>query len=225
MITLKRHDIRSISGGSGDTYIGKQFRDNLYYQLGYRQRRGDTIVVGIDDSNNATIINTKKEFQGVNAMYKAHGWLYRNRIRCSDMTAHIYLKETATLYPETEEQPDMKYSLKVLQRAAEIQTKKSSDYQNPNSRIKQADYYVRGCSTILDTMHAKVLRMQSVMEAMESDPNYGQNFESLEDSCIDLINYATFFASYLAGEMEGQKPDRDFLNRPTGRELTIETND
>ena len=117
----------------------------------------------------------------------------------------------------------MKYSLKVLQRAAEIQNKKSSDYQNPNSRIKQADYYVRGCSTILDTMHAKVLRMQSVMEAMENDPNYNQNFESLEDSCIDLINYASFFASYLAGEMEGQKPDRDFLNRPM--EVTIETND
>lgn len=37
----------------------------------------------------------------------------------------------------------MKYSLKVLQRAAEIQAKKSNDYQNPNSRIKQADYYVR----------------------------------------------------------------------------------
>ena len=225
MITLKRENIPSISGGGGDTYVGKQFRDSLYYQLGYRQRQGDTIVVRIDDSDNVNINNTKKEFQGINAMYKAHSWLYKNRIRCSDITAHIYLKESATLYSETEEQPDMKYSLKVLQRAAEIQTKKSSDYQNPNSRIKQADYYVRGCSTILDTMHAKVLRMQSVMEAMESDPNYGQNFESLEDSCIDLINYASFFASYLAGEMEGQKPDRDFLNRPTGMEVTIEAND
>ena len=108
----------------------------------------------------------------------------------------------------------MKYSLKVLQRAAEIQTKKSSDYQNPNSRIKQADYYVRGCSTILDTIHAKVLRMQSVCEAMENDPDYGQNFESLEDSCLDLINYATFFASYMNGEMEGQDPNRDLFNRP-----------
>ena len=108
----------------------------------------------------------------------------------------------------------MKYSLKVLQRAAEIQTKKSNDYQNPNSRIKQADYYLRGCTSILETIHAKVLRMQSVMEAMESDPDYAQNFESLEDSCIDLINYASFFAAYLAGEMDGQRQDRDFLNRP-----------
>jgi hypothetical protein len=108
----------------------------------------------------------------------------------------------------------MKYSLEVLKRAAEIQTKKSSDYQNPNSRIKQAMYYPRGCHTILDTMSAKVLRMQSVMEAMEADPEYSENFESLEDSCLDLINYATFFASYMQGKMEGQDPDRDFLNRP-----------
>ena len=107
----------------------------------------------------------------------------------------------------------MKYSLKILQRAAEIQTKKSSDYQNPNSRIKQADYYVRGCSTILDTIHAKVLRMQSVMEAMEHDPEYKQNFESLEDSCIDIINYASFFVSYSRGTMDGQDPARDFLTR------------
>ena len=111
-------------------------------------------------------------------------------------------------------QSNEKYSLQVLKRAADIQIKKSNDYQNPNSRIKQADYYVHGCNTILDTMHAKILRMQSVIEAMEGDPNYKQNFESIEDSCIDLINYATFFASYLNGKMEGQHPDRDFLNRP-----------
>jgi len=107
----------------------------------------------------------------------------------------------------------MKESLKVLQKAAEIQQQKSNDYQNPNSRIRQADYYPRGCSTILDTMHAKILRMQSVIEAMESDPTYNPNFESLEDSCIDIINYASFFVSYSNGKMEGQSPDRDFLNR------------
>jgi hypothetical protein len=115
-----------------------------------------------------------------------------------------------------------KESLKVLMEAAQIQTKKSNDYQNPNSRIKQADYYPRGFASILDVMHAKVLRMQSVLEAMESDPNYNPNFESLEDSCIDLINYASFGAAYIRGGIDGQDPDRDFLNRPlktsTGRE-------
>ena len=108
----------------------------------------------------------------------------------------------------------MKYSLEVLKRAAEVQTKKSDDYQNPKSRIKQAMYYPRGCATILDTMAAKVLRMQSVMEAMELDPSYEPNFESLEDSCVDLINYASFFVAYMNGHIDGQHPDNDFLNRP-----------
>ena len=107
----------------------------------------------------------------------------------------------------------MKESLKVLQHAAEIQTRKSNDYQNPNSRIKQSDYYPRGCASILDVMNGKILRIQSVMEAMENDPNYVPNFESMEDSAVDLINYASFFVAYMRGKIEGQSEDRDFLNR------------
>lgn len=107
----------------------------------------------------------------------------------------------------------MKESLKVLQECAEVQTKKSNDYQNPNSRIKQPDYYPRGCATILDQMYGKILRMQSVLEAMEGD-NYAPNFESLEDSAKDLINYSTFFVAYSRGKMDGQDPNRDFLNKP-----------
>tara|TARA_B100001093_G_C26377274_1_gene821322 strand:+ start:299 stop:694 length:396 start_codon:yes stop_codon:yes gene_type:complete len=107
-----------------------------------------------------------------------------------------------------------KASLEVLRKAAEIQNKKGNDYQNPNSRIKQAMYYPRGCSTLLDTMIAKTLRLQSVLEAMENDTKYNPNFESLEDSCIDIINYASFFAAYMKGGIDGQDPDRDFLNRP-----------
>ena len=108
----------------------------------------------------------------------------------------------------------MKESLKVLQKAAEIQNKKGNDYQNPNSRVRQAMYYPRGCATILDTMQAKVLRIQSVLEAMEQDKNYDPNFESLEDSCIDIINYASFFVAYMNGHIDGQHQDNDFLNRP-----------
>jgi hypothetical protein len=108
----------------------------------------------------------------------------------------------------------MKESLKFLQKAAEIQTKKGNDYQNPNSRVRQAMYYPRGCATILDTMQAKILRMQSVLEAMESDPDYNPNFESLEDSCLDIINYASFFAAYMNNGIDGQDPNNDFLNRP-----------
>lgn len=106
-----------------------------------------------------------------------------------------------------------KESVRVLQECIDLQLKKSRDYQNPNSSIKQADYYPNGCMTLLDTIQAKVLRMRSVMEAMVNDPNYNPNFESLEDSAKDLINYASFFVAYSRGQVDGQKPDRDFLNR------------
>jgi len=110
----------------------------------------------------------------------------------------------------------MKESLKVLQECAEIQAKKSNDYQNPNSRIVQADYYPRGVASIMDIIHAKTLRLWSVLEAMENDPTYQPNFESMEDSFKDLINYASFGVAYTRGKIPGQDPNKDFLNRSKG---------
>ena len=106
----------------------------------------------------------------------------------------------------------MNESINVLEECKLLQLKKSNDYQNKNSSIKQADYYPRGCFTILDIMHGKVLRMRSVLEAMESN-NYDPNFESLEDSAKDLINYSSFFVSYLRKKIQGQDLNKDFLNR------------
>jgi len=106
-----------------------------------------------------------------------------------------------------------KVSIKVLQECAELQQRKSRDYQNPNSRIKQKDYYPRGIASILDIIYAKTLRMYSVLEAMESDPDYNPNFESLEDSGKDLINYASFLVAYMRHGVDGQDLDKDFLNR------------
>jgi len=109
----------------------------------------------------------------------------------------------------------MKESLKVLKECAELQQRKSNDYQNEKSRIVQADHYPRGCATILDMAYQKIIRMYSVMETMENDDNV--NFESLEDSAVDAINYLTFFVSYSRGQMDGQKSNHDFLNRPKGK--------
>jgi len=106
-----------------------------------------------------------------------------------------------------------KESIKVLQECIDLQLKKAQDYNNPNSRIQQAMYYPRGISTILDIVWAKVLRMYSVVEAMEHDPDYKQNFESLEDSAKDLINYSSFIVSYCRGEMDGQDAKRDLFNK------------
>ena len=77
----------------------------------------------------------------------------------------------------------------------------------------QADYYPNGCGTILDIMHAKMLRLRSVMEAMQNNPDYEPNFESLEDSAIDLINYSSFFVAYGRGKIPGQTMHKDWLNK------------
>jgi hypothetical protein len=106
----------------------------------------------------------------------------------------------------------MRESLKVLQECAELQQRKSKDYQNEKSRIRQADHYPRGCATILDMVHQKITRIYSVMEAMEAGET--ANFESLEDSAKDAINYLSFFVSYSRGKMEGQDTARDLVNRP-----------
>lgn len=106
-----------------------------------------------------------------------------------------------------------KESIKILRECIDLQIQKANDYQNPHSRIKQADYYPRGVATLLDIMQAKILRMYSVIEAMENDPEYKPNFESFEDSCKDLICYSSFAAAYSRGKIDGQDPNKDFLNR------------
>ena len=103
----------------------------------------------------------------------------------------------------------MKESLKVLQECAELQTKKSNDYQNQESNVTQAMHYRRGVDSIHDIINGKMLRAQSLLEAgMQGDPN----FESLEDTYKDMINYASFAVSFMRGKMEGQDTNRDMFN-------------
>jgi hypothetical protein len=102
-------------------------------------------------------------------------------------------------------------SANILLEAADIQEAKGNDYNNASSRVSQADYYPGGVLTLLDTCQAKVLRMYSVLDTMAAGGKI--NFESVEDSCIDLINYASFIAAYMRGQVPGQHPDHDIFNR------------
>lgn len=100
-------------------------------------------------------------------------------------------------------------SVRVLEECIDLQNRKALDYQNPNSTVTQAMHYRRGVDSIYDTMHGKMLRIQSILES-----GHNPNFEGLEDSFKDLINYASFAVSYLRYAMEGQSLDRDIFNRP-----------
>ena len=104
-----------------------------------------------------------------------------------------------------------RYSANVLLEAAAIQEKKGQDYQNALSRVRQVDHYPRGVNTILDTVNGKMLRMYSVLETMEAGGKV--NFESVEDSALDAINYLSFIVAYMRGEIDGQVEGKDVFNR------------
>lgn len=106
-------------------------------------------------------------------------------------------------------------SVKVLSECIDLQIKKSQDYQNPNSNIVQAMHYRRGVSTIHDMIHQKLLRAQSLLEAAEASGEVSANFESLEDTYKDMINYCSFAVAYLRGKLPGQSVDRDIFNSKT----------
>lgn len=93
----------------------------------------------------------------------------------------------------------------VLAEAMALQKKKSEDYQSAQSDVKHADYFPRGLDTINDLLHIKLLRVRSVL-AKGTDTN----FESLRDSYIDLINYASFAAAYVDGDLDGQDKNNDY---------------
>jgi len=115
-----------------------------------------------------------------------------------------------------------RYSAKVLLEAADIQERKGQDYNNAASSVEQADYYPRGVTSILDIVNAKYLRMVSVLETMEQGGKV--NFESIEDSAIDMINYASFIVAYMRGEVPGQDRKNDIFNRKSdGNQALVPT--
>ena len=109
---------------------------------------------------------------------------------------------------------ERKESVKALQECIDLQLKKSQDYQSDSSNITQAMHYRRRVDTIHDIILGKITRATSLLESGK-DPN----FESLEDTYKDMINYASFAVSYMRGKMEGQTPDRDMFNKPKVKTL------
>lgn len=103
--------------------------------------------------------------------------------------------------------------MRILQECIDVLRKKGNDYQNPNSRVKQAHYYEHGLTTLMDIIQAKRLRLVSLIETIEARPNSQPNFESIEDSFKDMANYCAIAAAWCRGKIDGQDPDRDLLNR------------
>jgi len=68
--------------------------------------------------------------------------------------------------------------------------------------------------TIHDIIIGKLMRATSLLESGNNP-----NFESLEDTYKDMINYASFAVSYMRGKMDGQNPKHDMFNKPKGPKI------
>jgi hypothetical protein len=147
----------------------------------------------VHDANNSKVVGDKdgRNNLGIPDLKKPEGW------KAPDHNDNIG-------YLDSMKPVEIRESVKVLQECIDLQLKKSMDYQNPKSTVKQADYYRKGLTTIFDIIHAKYLRMKSLIETLEQNPDMVPEFESLEDSAKDLINYASFFVAYSRGKIPGQ---------------------
>jgi hypothetical protein len=81
-------------------------------------------------------------------------------------------------------------AIDIMQRAIELKERKSEDYQG--SQFTEEQYFPFGNLSYIHMLHTKMLRIRSVAEK-----DGEQNFESLSDSLIDLINYAAMMAAYV----------------------------
>lgn len=117
-----------------------------------------------------------------------------------------YEDDTHTAAPERE-------SVHVLRECIDLQNSKSRDYQNPNSTVRQADYYRLGMDSIYDMLHTKMLRIKSLLEAVKHGGGK-PNHESIEDTLKDLINYSSFGVAWLRKGIDGQRDDVDIFNVP-----------
>ena len=86
-------------------------------------------------------------------------------------------------------------AIEVLEECAELMRAKGKAY----NRVPQAEYYPHGVLSIWTMMHQKMTRLKSLMD------HDGENqYESMEDSARDLINYTAFLIEFMEGKMDGQ---------------------
>ena len=96
----------------------------------------------------------------------------------------------------------------ILKEAADLKIRKSQDYQN--GIWKEKDYFPFGDQSYIHMMWTKMLRIRSVAEKENT------NFESLEDSLLDMINYSAMYIAYIRDS--GERP-LDQSNNLTEAEL------
>jgi len=83
-------------------------------------------------------------------------------------------------------------AIQVMKDAIALKEKKSKDYQG--GMWTEEDYFPFGHESYLHMIHTKYLRIRSVAQQENT------NFESLEDSLIDMINYCAMYGAWVENQ-------------------------
>jgi hypothetical protein len=83
-------------------------------------------------------------------------------------------------------------AIEFMEEAIELKKKKSADYQG--GVFSEEQYFPFGYESYMHMVMTKVNRIRSVMERAD---NSDLNFESAEDSVIDLVNYAAMMGAWM----------------------------
>jgi hypothetical protein len=78
----------------------------------------------------------------------------------------------------------------ILKEAIELKARKEADYQG--SKFTVDDYFPFDDLSYIHMLWIKMLRIRNVVESGGE-----VNFESAEDSLIDLINYSAMYAAHI----------------------------
>lgn len=87
----------------------------------------------------------------------------------------------------------------ALRFCQELMDQKAHDYSGGRTQdFARRDYHPYGDISYMQMLHTKWMRVQAMfkLKADGGEPN----FESLQDSVTDLINYAAFYWAYLEEE-------------------------
>ncbi len=95
-------------------------------------------------------------------------------------------------------------AIQILKDAALLKEAKSKDYQG--GQFDEESYFPFGYESYMTMILTKITRIRSVAEREDKSDI---NFESMEDSLLDLINYASMMCAWV--ENNRMKENEDTL--------------
>lgn len=87
--------------------------------------------------------------------------------------------------------------LDLIQPAIDLVVKKHEDYNNESLLLE--NYFPFEHASYVQMLHIKTLRLVGLTK-QQNKPN----FENVQDTVLDLINYAVFYLDYLKGVQDAQ---------------------